>query len=412
MFRPLPVFIGLRYVQAKRRSRFISFISLTSMIGMALGVLAMILVLSVMNGFQQEMRTRILGLVPHAVLSTAQPLVDWQALAEQAQHQPGVVGVAPLTALDGMLSFRGAMQPVQVEGVLPAREAQVSSVAEHLLQGRLDDLKPGEDGIIVGELIARRFRLNLGDSITLIVPEPSESAAGITPRLQRFTLVGVFKVGAELDANLALIHIQDAAQLLRWQPSEVRGLRLKVADLYQAPQIAQKLAHTLGMQAEDWTHTQGGLFSAMKMEKTMIGLLLGLIVAVAAFNIVATLIMVVTDKRTDIAILRTLGATPAQIMMIFMVQGSLIGLIGASLGALLGVLGALNISTWVAALEHLLGQRVLSSDLYAVSSLPAQLQWSDVLLITSLSFLLSFLATLYPAWRAAQTQPAESLRYE
>lgn len=412
MFRPLPVFIGLRYVQAKRRSRFISFISLTSMIGMALGVLAMILVLSVMNGFQQEMRTRILGLVPHAVLSKAQPLVDWQALAEQAQHQPGVVGVAPLTALDGMLSFRGAMQPVQVEGVLPAREAQVSSVAEHLLQGRLDDLKPGEDGIIVGELIARRFRLNLGDSITLIVPEPSESAAGITPRLQRFTLVGVFKVGAELDANLALIHIQDAAQLLRWQPSEVRGLRLKVADLYQAPQIAQKLAHTLGMQAEDWTHTQGGLFSAMKMEKTMIGLLLGLIVAVAAFNIVATLIMVVTDKRTDIAILRTLGATPAQIMMIFMVQGSLIGLIGASLGALLGVLGALNISTWVAALEHLLGQRVLSSDLYAVSSLPAQLQWSDVLLITSLSFLLSFLATLYPAWRAAQTQPAESLRYE
>lgn len=412
MFRPLPVFIGLRYVQAKRRSRFISFISLTSMIGMALGVLAMILVLSVMNGFQQEMRTRILGLVPHAVLSKAQPLVDWQALAEQAQHQPGVVGVAPLTALDGMLSFRGAMQPVQVEGVLPAREAQVSSVAEHLLQGRLDDLKPGEDGIIVGELIARRFRLNLGDSITLIVPEPSESAAGITPRLQRFTLVGVFKVGAELDANLALIHIQDAAQLLRWQPSEVRGLRLKVADLYQAPQIAQKLAQTLGMQAEDWTHTQGGLFSAMKMEKTMIGLLLGLIVAVAAFNIVATLIMVVTDKRTDIAILRTLGATPAQIMMIFMVQGSLIGLIGASLGALLGVLGALNISTWVAALEHLLGQRVLSSDLYAVSSLPAQLQWSDVLLITSLSFLLSFLATLYPAWRAAQTQPAESLRYE
>lgn len=412
MFRPLPVFIGLRYVQAKRRSRFISFISLTSMIGMALGVLAMILVLSVMNGFQQEMRTRILGLVPHAALSKAQPLVDWQALAEQAQHQPGVVGVAPLTALDGMLSFRGAMQPVQVEGVLPAREAQVSSVAEHLLQGRLDDLKPGEDGIIVGELIARRFRLNLGDSITLIVPEPSESAAGITPRLQRFTLVGVFKVGAELDANLALIHIQDAAQLLRWQPSEVRGLRLKVADLYQAPQIAQKLAQTLGMQAEDWTHTQGGLFSAMKMEKTMIGLLLGLIVAVAAFNIVATLIMVVTDKRTDIAILRTLGATPAQIMMIFMVQGSLIGLIGASLGALLGVLGALNISTWVAALEHLLGQRVLSSDLYAVSSLPAQLQWSDVLLITSLSFLLSFLATLYPAWRAAQTQPAESLRYE
>ena len=414
MFRPLAIYIGLRYTRAKRRNQFISFISLTSMIGLSLGVLAMILVLSVMNGFQKEMSSRILGMVPHASLNGVQPLDDWRAVGATAAQHPQVIGVAPLTQLDGMLSFRGMMQPVQIDGVLPAEEAKVSIVARHLVRGKLENLVAGEQGIVIGDLTARRFRVSVGDNLTLIVPEASTGAAGITPRLQRFTVVGIFKVGAELDGSLAMIHVADAASLQRWQPEQVRGVRLQLRDLYQAPQVSQQLAAELGLgfKADDWTHTQGGLFSAMKMEKTMIGLLLLLIIAVAAFNIISTLIMVVTDKRTDIAILRTLGATPRQIMAVFMVQGSVIGVIGTLIGGVLGVIGALNISQWVLKFEQLLGSHVFTSDAYYVSSLPSDLQTGDVVLICSAALLMSFLATLYPALRASRTQPAEALRYE
>ena len=414
MFRPLSIFVGSRYTRAKRRNHFISFISLTSMIGLALGVLAMIIVLSVMNGFDREMRTRILGMVPHAVLATEQPLDDWQAVAERVRENPQVLGAAPITQLEGMFSFRGVMQPIQVSGIEPEAEGDVSIVGSKMVAGRLEDLEPGEYGVIVGLMTARRFGLKLGDKLTLIVPEASDSPSGITPRMQRLNLVGVFKVGAELDGSLAMIHRADAAQMLRWQPEQVEGVRVRLSDLYRAPEIAGGIAAQLGeaFHAEDWSRTQGSLFNAMKMEKTMIGLLLLLIIAVAAFNIIATLIMVVADKRTDIAILRTLGATPRQIMAIFMVQGTVIGFTGTLIGTLLGVLGALNVSALVGWLERVSGQAIFSSDVYFISTLPSELRLEDVVLVSAVALGLSFLATLYPAWRAAQTQPAEALRYE
>ncbi|WP_437881165.1 lipoprotein-releasing ABC transporter permease subunit [Pseudomonas sp. LRF_L74] len=414
MFRPLSIFIGTRYTRAKRRNHYISFISLTSLIGLALGVLAMIVVLSVMNGFQKEMSQRILGMVPHATLSAGKALADWRPVAEAAMRDKRVTGAAPFAELEGMLSFKGSMQPVQINGIDPEREKQVSIVGEHIVQGSLGDLRSGEFGVVIGEITARRFRLKIGDKLTLIVPEVSATASGITPRLQRLNVVGVFKVGAELDSSLALIHIDDASSILRLEPGQVQSVRIALKDLYQAPQVSKAIAAQLGdgYQASDWTRTQGSLFSAMKMEKTMIGLLLMLIIAVAAFNIIATLIMVVADKRADIAILRTLGATPARIMRVFMVQGTVIGSVGTLIGGVLGVIAALNISSWVALFERLTGTHVFSSDVYFVSNLPSDLQWADVALVCGAALLMSFLATLYPAWRAARTQPAEALRYE
>ncbi len=415
MFRPLPAFIGLRYTRAKRRNHFISFISLTSMIGLALGVLVMILVLSVMNGFDRELRTRILGMVPHATIGSYQPIDDWQALAAQAAAHPEVVAVAPFTQLQGMLTHSGGVQPVLVNAVLPEAEQQVSIIDQHMVQGRLEDLRNGEFGIIVGEITARRFRVSVGDKLTFILPEASVTPAGVFPRLKRFTVVGVFKVGAELDSSLALIHVGDAARLSRWQEHQVEGVRLKLKDLFKAPQVSWEIAGRLRGEefvARDWTRSHGSLFQAIQMEKTMIALLLLLIVAVAAFNIISTLVMVVADKKADIAILRTLGMTPRQIMLVFMVQGTVIGVVGTLIGGVLGVIAALNITEWVAALESLLGRKFLSSDVYFINYLPSQLRIEDVVLICSAALLMSFFATLYPAWKAARTQPAEALRYE
>ncbi len=414
MFRPLSIFIGARYTRAKRRNHFISFISMTSMIGLSLGVLAMIVVLSVMNGFQREMSARILGMVPHASILGVQPLAEWQPIADAALKNPQVIAAAPLTEMEGMLSYKGAMQPIQVSGIDPAQEGKVSIVGQHIVQGSLQALKPGEYGVVLGEISARRFRLNVGDKLTLIVPEVSSAPGGITPRMQRLNVVGVFKVGAELDGSMAYIHVADAAQMQRWQPNQVQGVRLKLKDLYAAPQVSKAIAASLGdaYRADDWSHTQGSLFSAMKMEKTMIGLLLLMIIAVAAFNIIATLIMVVNDKGADIAILRTIGATPAQIMGTFMVQGTLIGVVGTLIGGVLGVIAALNVSQIVGWLERVSGQHIFTSDVYFISSLPSELQWGDVALICSAGLVMSFLATLYPAWRASQVEPAYALRYE
>jgi lipoprotein-releasing system permease protein len=414
MFRPLSIFIGIRYTGAKRRNHFISFISMTSMIGLALGVLAMIVVLSVMNGFQKEMSTRILGMVPHASIAGTQPLNDWQVVADAARQHPEVVAAVPFAELEGMLSVRGAMQPVQLHGIDPALEPQVSIIDQHMQKGRLSDLREGDFGVVIGEITARRFQLGVGDKLALIVPELSSVPGGISPRMQRLNVVGIFKVGAELDSSLALIHVADAAYIQRMQPGQVQSVRLKLKDLYQAPQVAAQVVSELGQGyvSSDWTLTQGSLFSAMKMEKTMIGLLLLLIVAVAAFNIIATLIMVVADKGADIAILRTLGATPGQIMGIFMVQGTVIGVIGTLVGAVLGIFAALNVSQLVGWIERLSGQQVMSSDVYFISNLPSELLLSDVVLICGAAFTLSFLATVYPSWRAARIQPADALRYE
>ena len=414
MFRPLPFFIGLRYTRAKRRNHFISFISLMSMIGLTLGVCVLIIVMSVMNGFDRELRTRILGMVPHASITAVNGgMADWQDILEQAVEFEGIEAAAPFIDGQGMLANGSSVRGAMLYGINPAYEKKVSIIDDHMVQGSLDDLKPGEFGIVLGELSAQYLGVTLGDKVTMVLPEANVNLAGVFPRMRRFTVVGLFSVGADLDGSLSYINIEDAARFLQ-VPEGVEGIRLKMYDLFRAPAIAWDLAITLPGRyfVQDWTRTQGRLFQAIQMEKTMVGLLLTLIVAVAAFNIVSTLIMVVTDKQSDIAILRTLGASPRTIMGIFMVQGSLIGIIGTVLGVVLGVIAALNVASIVATIERVLSIRFLSPDVYFISYLPSELQWQDVTVISVAGLLMSFLATLYPAWRASKTQPAEALRYD
>ncbi len=416
MFRPLSVFIGLRYTRAKRRSHFISFISLTSMLGLALGVMVMILVLSVMNGFDRELRTRILGMVPHASVQSFGPIKEWPVLADKLAKHPHVQAVAPFVQVQGMLSHDGHVLPTLLDGVDPAQEDKVSIISGYFKEGGLASLEPGGFGIILGTLAAERLGVKVGDKVTFISPDVVVTPAGIFPRMKRFTVVGLFSVGAgELDAALALINISDAARLQRWQADQVQGLRLKLDDLFMAPQVAWELSRELGTDSfytSDWTRSHGNLYRAIGLQKAMIGLLLLLIMAVAAFNIISTLVMVVNDKKSDIAILRTLGATPGQIMATFMVQGTVIGVVGTVVGALLGIGAALNVSAAVTWLETLLGHRFLNEDVYFISYLPSQLLPGDLFMVCSAALVMSFFATLYPAWRAARTQPAEALRYE
>lgn len=379
-----------------------------------MGVSVLIIVLSVMNGFDRELKQRVLGMVPHATITAVGGGIDdWEVLVNTIPEKEGIEAAAPFVDAQGMLTNGDQVRGVLVYGIDPEYEEKVSILSDHMKQGGVQNLQAGEYGILLGEILANYLGVSVGDKVTMVLPEASVNLAGVLPRLKRFTVVGTFSVGADVDASLAYVHREDLARFLR-VPEGVTGIRLKMDDLFAAPKLAWDVAVTSPGRyyVQDWTQTHGRLFQAIQMEKTMVGLLLTLIVAVAAFNIVSTLVMVVTDKQGDIAILRTFGATPKMIMGIFMVQGSLIGVIGTLLGIAFGVAGALNVSEIVGALEKLLGIHFLSPDVYFISYLPAQLMWQDVAVISVSGLLMSFMATLYPAWRASRTQPAEALRYE
>ncbi|WP_290784926.1 lipoprotein-releasing ABC transporter permease subunit [Halomonas sp.] len=413
MLDRLPFLIGLRYVRAKRRNHFISFISLTSMLGLMLGVAVLILVLSVMNGFDHELRTRILGMVPHAKVESRTGMVEWESMAARLMERERVIGAAPYVEQQGMFSVGGRNEGAMVNGIHPEWEDRVSIIGRHMQQGTLDDLQPGEWNIVLGSILARRLGVGVGDTVTLLVPEASITPAGVFPRLKRFTVSGVFSVGADLDAALAYANIQDMQTLARLGDA-VGGLRLELDDLFLASAETRSIVNELGpgYRGVDWTFSHGNLFQAIQMEKRMIGLLLTVIIAVAAFNIVSTLVMVVTDKHADIAILRTIGATPRSIMGIFIVQGLAIGVIGILVGVVLGVLLALTISNIIDGVESLFGIQFLDAGVYFISNLPSRLDWTDVRDIVAAALALTFLSTLYPAWRAAKVKPAEVLRYE
>ncbi len=415
MFRPLVLFIGLRYTRAKRRTRFISFITLTSVLGIALGVTALIAVLSVMNGFEAELRERILGMTSHASISTPSgALNDWKTLEPVVKDHPRVVGWAPYVQAQVMLSAGRRVSGTLIRGILPSMEPRVSEVAKNMIAGNLDQLAPGEYQIILGVELANFLGVVPGDKITVITPQITTTPAGILPRLRRFTVTGIFKVGMyEYDRNLALVHIRDAAKLIRLGEA-VSGLRLKLDDLFYAQSIAEDLGKVLTgfHRITNWTQVHSNFFRAIKTEKRVMFIILLLIVAVAAFNIVSTLVMVVTEKRADIAILRTQGLSPGGVMGIFMVLGTIIGSVGTLLGTLGGVLLAENVETLVPAIEKFFGVQFLAADVYYISDLPSKLIWSDVYQIATLAFVIALVATIYPAWQASRVKPADELRYE
>jgi lipoprotein releasing system, transmembrane protein, LolC/E family len=414
MFRPFEAFIGLRYVRAKRRNHFISFISMTSMTGVALGVMALITVLSVMNGFEKELTDRILGMASHAsVMDRGNGMKDWKKIAELVKQNPAVLGVAPYFQAEGMLVYSGNTNGTIITGILPEEEPKVSIIAEKMIIGSFSDLRPGEFNVIIGAELANTLGAGLGDMVTMIAPQANVTPAGIMPRLKRFKIAGVFVIGMhEFDSALALIHIDDARQLFR--NNGVNGLRIKTDNIFTAPAVSREIVKDLPGQYRvvDWTQRHANFFRALKTEKTVMFVILTLIVAVAAFNIISTLVMVVTDKQADIAVLRTIGVSPASIMKVFIIQGIVIGLAGILLGVIGGVWLASNVETIVPAIEEFFQVKFLSPDVYYISELPSDMHWRDVAAIGIVAFLFCLVATLYPAWRAARTQPAEALRYE
>ncbi len=415
MALPYELLIGLRYTRAKRRNHFISFISLISMLGIGLGVAALIVVLSVMNGFQKELRTRILGVASHIQIAGINgELSDWQSIAAQAMQDPEVKAAAPFVQQQAMFTVDNGVKGVLVRGILPDQEERVADFAKTIKSGSLDDLRPGEFGVVLGADLARALRVFVGDKVTVIAPQGTVTPAGVIPRLKSFTVVGIFEVGMyEYDSGLALIHMADAQKLYQME-DRVSGVRLKVDDLFQAPRIGRELVRYINADAwiSDWTKSHANFFRAVAIEKNMMFIILSLIVAVAAFNLVSTLVMAVTDKQADIAILRTLGARPLSIMTVFIVQGALVGFIGLGLGIVGGVALALNIDVVVPFIERVLGVHFLSKEVYYISDLPSDLQWGDVWGVTLIAFVLALLATIYPSWRASRVNPAEALRYE
>ena len=415
MYKPLEAFIGLRYVRAKRRNHFISFISLTSMLGIALGVTTLITVISVMNGFEKELRARILGAISHATIQALDgPLDQWREVISDVNERDDVIAAAPYIEVGAWLQANGSSGAL-VRGVDPAYEVDVSEVATHMMGGSFEDLRSGEYGIVLGIGLAVRLRVGLGDKVTIIAPRLKASPFGASPLMRRFTVVGMFEFGEhENDSSLAMIHIDDAAKLLRMPPESIGGIRLKLEDLDSAWWVAREISQQLegAYRVRDWSQERGNLFQAVRTEKTVMWVILSLIIAVAAFNIISMLVMVVTDKQSDIAILKTMGAHAGTILRLFVVQGSLIGIIGTALGVIGGIVLAQNIATVVPFLERLFGFALFPSDIYYITELRTDLRRSDVVAFAGMSLVMSLLSTLYPAWRASKTDPAEALRYE
>lgn len=413
MFRPLELFIGLRYTRAKRRNHFISFISLVSMLGIAVGVTALITVISVMNGFEKELTDRILGMVAHVTISGVDESVrDWQQALKKADANSHVLGAAPYVERQALLQGTRVTGAV-IRGVLPEREPKVSEVDRKMVKGRLDDLKPGAFGIILGNELAMQLGVSVGDKVTVITPEVNATPIGAMPRYKRFDVVGIFSVGfQEYDEGLAIMHMDDAERL--FQLDGPTGIRLRLDDAFNAWDIGRDLAQQLGQfyRVQDWREGHANFFRAVSMEKKVMFIILSLIVAVATFNLVSTLVMLVTDKQADIAILRTLGISPQSIMGIFMVQGVIVGAFGILLGMLGGILLATNLESLIKWIEHTFSVEFLSKDVYYISEVPSDMHWNDVGWIAAIAFVFCLIATLYPAWRASRTQPAAALRYE
>jgi lipoprotein-releasing system permease protein len=416
MFKPTALFIGLRYTRAKRRNHFISFISTVSMIGIALGVAVLITVLSVMNGFDKEIKKRVFSMVPPiTITSNTGSISNWEEFENTLKSFPDIKFVAPFVTGEVLLSFGGSVQPALVNGIVPLQEKNISEVAKKMVAGKLDDLKPGKFGIVLGENLANALGATMGDKVTVVTPQVSLSPAGVIPRFKRFTVVGIFNAGNGFgfDRSMGFIQLNDAQKLLG-MGTNITGMHINISDVYAAPKIADQLAGELTPSAEitTWAIQFGEFFHAVALEKTMMFLILLLILAVAAFNMVSTLVMVVSEKESDIAILRTFGATPRMIMMVFMVQGALVGVIGTALGVIGGLILAWNATAIVNFIQAIFHVQLLSSNVYFVDYLPSDIQLADILKISFASLFLSLVATLYPAWRASKMDPVESLRYE
>ena len=414
MFKPVPVAIGLRYLRAKRRNGFISFLSLASILGIILGVVALITTIAVMSGFQQELRDRILGMVAHATVSgIGGPLRDWPRAVELAGEDPRVIGAAPYIETESLLQGRSRRGAI-IRGVLPSHEPQVSELADKMVQGSLDDLQAGEYRIILGRELSLLVGAGVGDSVNVYISEATVTPLGAMPRARRFEVVGVFEAGAqEFDLGMALVHLEDAQRLGRMGDG-VSGVRLKLVDLWEAWPVARDLADRMQghYRVRDWTRDHANFFRALKLEKTVMFILLSLVIAIAAFNLVSSLVMLVQDKQSDIAILRTLGLSPGGVMRVFVVQGLVIGVVGIAIGVAGGVLLASNLSHVVRFFEGLLGAELMPSDVYYISGVPSVVYPQDVATVAGVAFVMCLLSTLYPAWRASRTDPATALRYE
>ncbi len=416
MFNAVSRFIGLRYTGARNANqsdsgRLVSFISGISITGLSLGVGLLLTVLSVMNGFEREVREKILGVMPHGAIYHRYGVEQWPALAERMQQHSNIVATAPFVELQGMLGKSAKVEPAAIYGILPEREVKVSELNRYLSEAALQRFESTPGGILLGQNLAKQLKASVGDRVRLIIPSQSGSAAA--PKFQSLVLSGLIKTNTELDHALAIVHLA-SAQKLSAHPQKVSGVRIKARDLYQVPESLYEIIISLeyGHYASDWTRTHGNLFHAIQMSKNLIGLLLFMIVAIAAFNVVSTLVMVVVDKQADIAILKTLGASRGDILAIFMVQGSLIGVIGTGFGVLLGIAGSLSAQNAVSWIESLFDVRFLNSEVYPINYIPSEMWLSDFIWVTLASLLMGFLSTLYPAWIASKVEPSDALRYE